>query len=153
MGASCSTRADRSVMVDSTSAAAFEQAPGPAQPGSISVLESVHIEETDDPICPAAAEMLEILSTSAALSAMPSVRKLALRESLRSATTSEAVVAIAVENVSDSPFVPSHARNQLAELLFAGNFDAMRQALQCRSTTAAAAPSSAGRDYGFENFP
>jgi len=93
-----------------------------------------------------------ILSTSAALSEMPSVRKLALRESLRSATTSEAVVAIALENVSDSPFVPSHARNQLAELLFAGNFDAMRQALQCRSTTAAAAPSSAGRDYGFENF-
>ena len=28
----------------------------------------------------------------------------------------------------------------------------MRQALQCRSTTAAAAASSAGRDYGFENF-
>merc|ERR1719440_1626287 len=28
----------------------------------------------------------------------------------------------------------------------------MRQALQCRSTTAAAAPSSAGRDCAFENY-
>ena len=46
---------------------------------AISVLESVHIEDTNEPVCLAAAEMLEILSTSAALSGMPSVRKLALQ--------------------------------------------------------------------------
>ena len=81
---------------------------------------------------------------------MPSVRKLALREALRGATTSEAVFAIAVDNVSDSPYVPSHVRDRLAELLLAGNFDALRQALQCnRSTPSAAARRSAG---SFENY-
>lgn len=113
----------------------------------------LRIDATEATMHPAAAQMLEILRTSEALRAMPDVRKLALRETLRCARTQEAVMSIVADNVCDSPFVPADQRDGLAELMLAGDFDRLRDAMRCSVLNRQ--PSShvrQGANSEFENY-
>jgi len=79
--------------------------------------------------------LLNILLTSRVLqAALPDVRRRALAESVREATTVEAATDILLENVASSPFLPQERKDPLAELAMTHQFDALAAALQCDET-------------------
>ena len=76
--------------------------------------------------------LLNILLTSRVLrAALPDVRRRALAESVREAATAEAAIAILLENVASSPYLPEERKDPLAELAMTHQFDALAAALQC----------------------
>lgn len=80
---------------------------------------------------PTARRLLLILRGSPMLQTLPLVRKCALRESVRMATSEEQVNEILLANLTGSPYIPDVIKGQLAELVLSRNWDSLASALQC----------------------
>ena len=73
-----------------------------------------------------------ILTTSRVLCvSLPDVRRLALRETLRASSSNERAIAIMLENLQSSPFIPESQKDELANLVLEKNFLRLQQVLQC----------------------
>lgn len=78
--------------------------------------------------------LMEILQTSSLLrSVIPSVRQMALLETLRMCPTAEAAKQMVIENMAGSPYIPDELKMKLVDLVLLEQWEELRQMLKCQS--------------------
>lgn len=88
-----------------------------------------------DFIDPQTSLLMELLQTSSLLRrVIPSVRQLALLETIRKCCTFEAAKQMVLENMAGSPYIPDERKNELVESVLLEHWDNLRQMLQCPCT-------------------
>jgi hypothetical protein len=96
-----------------------------------------------------AAILLQMLRTSPLLQAIPDVRRQALRESVRSASSVEAVTEILLANLTGSPYIPDEVKTKLASLVIEQQWGELGATLQWTPEPSAVA---LGEAAAFDDF-
>jgi len=108
--------------------------PPPPQAAAVTARLGVGESEPETPPPPidaTAAQLLDIISSSAVLSTMSNVRKLALQQALVHASCPDKAVQICLDSLVMAPCMPSGSRDNVSELLLTYSWNDLRHTLQC----------------------
>jgi len=85
---------------------------------------------------PSPRTFMDLLRTSSLLQdAMPYVRQVSLLETLKRCKEYKDAKHTCMDNIAGSPYVPDEIKNVIVELMLDGQWDELRNRLQCRSTS------------------
>eukprot|EP00746_Dinoflagellata_sp_MGD_P000166 gnl/MRDRNA2_/MRDRNA2_100293_c0_seq1.p1 gnl/MRDRNA2_/MRDRNA2_100293_c0~~gnl/MRDRNA2_/MRDRNA2_100293_c0_seq1.p1 ORF type:complete len:305 (+),score=38.08 gnl/MRDRNA2_/MRDRNA2_100293_c0_seq1:87-1001(+) len=97
--------------------------------------------------------LMEMLQTSSILrSVIPSVRQMALFESLRMCSTFEAAKQLVIENMAGSPYIPDELKNKLVDLVLLEQWEELQEILQCQRAAHMSTPTDFQRHALPTNF-